>query len=153
MRSRNTNSTWWWKISSTYGSGPKSPQKNGVCERFHKTVINEPYRAVFRQKIYKRFDALQTDLDARLRLHNEERPHQGWWRYGKTPLQTLLDSIALAKEKMIAGGMEESTTTDNEDLIEHCQIECWLVLSTVCRSRLTLKRDPLVASMLLHGRC
>jgi hypothetical protein len=37
-----------------------------------------------------------------LKLYNEERPHQGRWCYGKTPMQTFIDSIALAKEKMIA---------------------------------------------------
>jgi hypothetical protein len=55
-----------------------------------------------RKKIYKRLDELQTDLDAWLRLYNEQRPHQGRWCYGKTPMQTFVDSIALAKEKMIA---------------------------------------------------
>jgi Winged helix-turn helix len=29
----------------------KSPQTNGICERFHKTVLNEFYRIVFRKKI------------------------------------------------------------------------------------------------------
>lgn len=80
----------------------KSPQTNGICERFHKTVLNEFYRVAFRKKIYKTLDELQADLDAWLKLYNEERPHQGRWCYGKTPMQTFIDSIALAKEKMIA---------------------------------------------------
>jgi hypothetical protein len=33
---------------------------------------------------------------------NEQRPHQGRWCFGKTPLQTFLDAIPIAKEKMIA---------------------------------------------------
>ena len=80
----------------------KSPQTNGICERFHKTVLNEFYRVAFRKKIYQSLDELQTDLDSWLKLYNENRPHQGRWCYGKTPLQTFIDSIALAKEKMIA---------------------------------------------------
>ncbi len=32
----------------------------------------------------------------------EERPHQGRWCFGKTPMQTFLDAKPLAKEKMIA---------------------------------------------------
>ncbi len=28
----------------------KSPQTNGICERFHKTVLNEFYRVAFRKK-------------------------------------------------------------------------------------------------------
>jgi transposase InsO family protein len=79
-----------------------SPQTNGICERFHKTVLNEFYRVAFRKKIYPTLDELQTDLDAWLKLYNEDRPHQGRWCYGKTPMQTFIDSIPLAKEKMIA---------------------------------------------------
>jgi hypothetical protein len=37
-----------------------------------------------------------------VRDYNEARPHQGRWCYGKTPMQTFLDSVALAKEKQIA---------------------------------------------------
>ena len=80
----------------------KSPQTNGICERFHKTVLNEFYRVAFRKKIYSTLDVLQADLDAWLKLCNEQRPHQGRWCYGKTPTQTFIDSIPLAKEKMIA---------------------------------------------------
>jgi transposase InsO family protein len=80
----------------------KSPQTNGICERFHKTVLNEFYRVAFRKKIYSTLDVLQADLDAWLKLYNEQRPHQGRWCYGKTPTQTFIDSIPLAKEKMIA---------------------------------------------------
>lgn len=80
----------------------KSPQTNGICERFHKTVLNEFYRVTFRKKIYKTLDELQVDLDAWLKLYNEDRPHQGRWCYGKTPMQTFIDSIPLAKEKMLA---------------------------------------------------
>ena len=80
----------------------KSPQTNGICERFHKTVLNEFYRVTFRKKLYHTLDELQSDLDLWLKRYNEERPHQGRWCYGKTPMQTFVDSIPLAKEKMIA---------------------------------------------------
>jgi hypothetical protein len=30
------------------------------------------------------------------------RPHQGRWCYGKTPMQTFIDSVPLAEEKLIA---------------------------------------------------
>ena len=30
----------------------KSPQTNGICERFHKTVLNEFYRVALRKKLY-----------------------------------------------------------------------------------------------------
>lgn len=79
----------------------KSPQTNGICERFHKTILNEFYRVTFRKKIYRSLEELQADLDVWMKMYNEARPHQGRWCYGKTPMQTLLDSIPLAKEKML----------------------------------------------------
>jgi transposase InsO family protein len=41
----------------------RSPQSNGICERFHKTVLDEFYRIAFRRKIYNNLDDLQADLD------------------------------------------------------------------------------------------
>jgi transposase InsO family protein len=79
----------------------KSPQTNGICERFQKTVLNEFYRVAFRKKLYTGLEDLQADLDAWMREYNEQRPHQGRWCYGKTPMQTFVDSVALAKEKML----------------------------------------------------
>jgi hypothetical protein len=32
----------------------------------------------------------------------EVRPHQGRWCYGKTPLRTFVDSLPLAREKILA---------------------------------------------------
>ena len=80
----------------------KSPQTNGICERFHKTVLNEFYRVTFRKKLYTSLAELQADLDAWLVVYNEQRTHQGRWCYGKTPMQTFLDTVPLAKEKMLA---------------------------------------------------
>src|SRR5215468_8989043 len=75
---------------------------NGICERFHRTVLDEFYRIAFRKKIYDTIDELQTDLDAWLVEYNYRRPHQGRWCFGKTPTQTFLDAIPLAKEKIMA---------------------------------------------------
>ncbi len=80
----------------------KSPQTNGIVERLHKTMLNEFYRIAFRKKIYHSIDELQADLDAWIQTYNAERSHQGRWCYGKTPLQTFLDSLDLAKEKLFA---------------------------------------------------
>jgi transposase InsO family protein len=80
----------------------KSPQTNGSCERFNKTLLNEFYRVVFRKHLYSTLDAMQKDLDTFLEEYNLRRPHQGRWCYGKTPMQTCVDSVPLAKEKQIA---------------------------------------------------
>jgi transposase InsO family protein len=80
----------------------KSPQTNGIVERFHKTMLNEFYRITFRKKIYTNLADLQADLEMWLKEYNEERVHQGRRCYGRTPLQTFLDTIPLAKEKLLA---------------------------------------------------
>ena len=80
----------------------KSPQTNGIVERLHKTVLDEFYRVAFRKTIYGSIGELQSDLDDWVKTYDEERPHQGRWCFGKTPMQTFLDATPLAKEKMIA---------------------------------------------------
>jgi transposase InsO family protein len=80
----------------------KHPQTNGICERFQKTVLTEFYQVVLRRTLYPGLEALQRDLDQWMTEYNEARPHQGRWCYGKTPMQTFLDSLPLAKEKQIA---------------------------------------------------
>src|ERR1700687_2651847 len=79
----------------------KSPQTNGICERFHRTVLDEFYRVAFRKKIYRTIDGLQTDLEVWVKEYNETRPHQGRWCYGKTPMQTFLDALPIAREKLL----------------------------------------------------
>jgi transposase InsO family protein len=80
----------------------KSPQTNGICERFNKTLLNEFYRIAFRKKVYQTLDQIQQDLDQYLDEYNRQRPHQGRWCYGKTPVQTFVETVPLAKEKLIA---------------------------------------------------
>jgi transposase InsO family protein len=79
----------------------RHPQTNGICERFHKTILNEFYRVAFRRKIYRTLDELQEDVDTWLGEYNEQRPHSGKYCFGKTPMQTLVDSIPLTREKMV----------------------------------------------------
>src|SRR5262249_21548550 len=90
----------------------KSPQTNGICERFHKTALNEFYRVAFRKKVYRSIDELQTDLDTWIKEYNETRPHQGRWCFGKTPMQTFLDAMPMKKEKMTAPKRNGPQTPD-----------------------------------------
>ena len=80
----------------------KSPQTNGIVQRFHKTVLHEFYWVVFLKKIYTSIAELQADLDEWTRSVNETREHQGQWCFSKTPMQTFFDAKPLAQEKMIA---------------------------------------------------
>ena len=78
-----------------------SPQTNGICERFHRTMKQEFYDIAFRKKIYRSLDELQTDVDYWLAKYNEQRPHSGKHCYGKTPMQTFREARHLAIEKTI----------------------------------------------------
>lgn len=69
----------------------RHPQTNGICERFHKTILNEFYQVTFRKKIYESVEQLQRDLDEWVLFYNTERTHQGKMCNGRTPMQTLLD--------------------------------------------------------------
>lgn len=76
-------------------------QTNGICERFHRTIQNEFYSIAFRKKLYKSIEELQTDLEQWLQYYNEQRPHTGKYCFGKTPMQTHIESKHLAIDKML----------------------------------------------------
>ncbi|MDO3645293.1 IS481 family transposase [Mucilaginibacter sp. L3T2-6] len=79
----------------------KSPQTNGICERFHRTIQDEFYAIAFRKKIYRSIAELQADLDKWMLNYNNERTHSGRYCFGKTPMQTFMDSIPMAQEKLL----------------------------------------------------
>jgi hypothetical protein len=99
----------------------RSPQSNGICERFHKTLLQEFYQVAFRKKIYHSLDELEADLDAWLKEYNESRPHSGKYCFGKTPMQTFLDSVPLAKEEML------NQTLQTVPMWRKCQTKYWLL--------------------------
>ena len=79
----------------------KSPQTNGICERFHKTVKDEFYMITLRKKIYDTLEDLQNDLDRWLIKYNTQRTHQGKMCCGRTPMDTLIDGKQIWMEKFI----------------------------------------------------
>ncbi len=54
-----------------------------------------------RQKLCREIEELQADLDDWIRHDNTERTHQGCWCYGKTPMQTFIDMLPVAKGKLL----------------------------------------------------
>jgi len=74
---------------------------DGICERFHKTILNEFYQIAFRKKIYNTLEELQNDVDLWIKSYNEERPNTGKHCDGKTPMQTFLETKYLAEDKML----------------------------------------------------
>jgi transposase InsO family protein len=79
-----------------------SPQTNGICERFHKTILQEFYQVTFRKKLYDSLETLQVDLDEWLVFYNTGRTHQGKVCCGRTPIETLLDGKRVWAEKNLA---------------------------------------------------
>lgn len=77
------------------------PQTNGICERFHRTVQQEFYAIAFRKKIYRSLEEMQTDLDLWVEQYNNIRTHSGKYCFGKTPMQTFLNSKHIACEKAL----------------------------------------------------
>jgi Winged helix-turn helix/Integrase core domain len=84
----------------------RSPQTNGICERFHRTMKEEFYDITFRKKLYHSLEALQQDADNWLEKYNGLRPHSGKHCYGKTPLQTFNETKPLALEKKLDQSFE-----------------------------------------------
>ena len=78
----------------------RHPQTNGICERFHKTILHEFYQVAFRRKIYVSLEELQKDLDEWLDFYNRERTHQGKMCCGRTPLDTFFDGKKIWEEKV-----------------------------------------------------
>lgn len=79
----------------------RHPQTNGICERFHQTIQNEFYATAFRKKVYASIQELQEDVDKWLLEYNCERVHSGKYCFGKTPMQTFIESKHLAQQKLL----------------------------------------------------
>ena len=79
----------------------KSPQTNGICERFHKTILHEFYNVTFRKKIYQDIESLQAELDEWLKYYNNDRTHQGKMCCGRTPMETLIDGKKIWQDKFV----------------------------------------------------
>lgn len=78
----------------------RHPQTNGICERFHKTILNGFYQVTFCKKIYTTLDELQKHLDDWLFYYNHQRTHQGKMCCRRTSIETLLDGKSIWKEKV-----------------------------------------------------
>ena len=79
----------------------KSPQTNGICERFHKTVLQEFYQIAFRKTVFETINDLQKELDLWIDHYNNERTHQGKMCCGRTPMETLIDGKQVWLDKKI----------------------------------------------------
>ena len=71
----------------------RSPETNGFCERFHRTLKEEFFAVAFRKTFYESVDKLQADLDRYVEFYNRERAHQGYRTQGRTPYQAFLEGV------------------------------------------------------------
>lgn len=78
----------------------RHPQTNGICERFHKTILNEFYQVAFRRTLYTSLDSLQADLDVWIDDYNTKRTHQGKMCCGRTPMETMIDGKQVWEERV-----------------------------------------------------
>lgn len=58
-------------------------------ERLQRLMLHEFWRAVMRQRAWASLAHLQAELDAWVAAFNAQRPADGWWCFGRTPIETL----------------------------------------------------------------
>jgi hypothetical protein len=78
-------------------------------------VLNEFCRVTLRRTLYPGLAELQRDLDVWVQEYNEVRPHQGRWCYRKTPMQSFLDRVPLAKENRLLNDPNSVSVGSNPD--------------------------------------
>ena len=79
----------------------KSPQTNGIVERYQKTSSTSSTGLPFRKNIHAAIREPRKALDALMTQQNEARTHQGRYCFVKTPMPTFLDARAVARDKQI----------------------------------------------------
>jgi hypothetical protein len=60
---------------------------------------DEFYSVAFPKEMYNSLEEMQKDIDQWIQLYKNERAHSGRYCFGKTPMQTFIDSKVLAKAK------------------------------------------------------
>ena len=97
----NTNSTWRWRISTILAPRPgaRRPTVSASASTAPCLTSSTAWRSVEDLSHHRGTADRPRCLGRR---SNHQRPHQGRWCYGKTPIQTLIDALPLAKEKLMA---------------------------------------------------
>jgi len=70
---------------------PRTPQSNGIVERFNSTLLEEFYQIAMMKKVYSSLSELQDDLDQFIYYCNFKRTNQGYRLKGKIPYQKFLN--------------------------------------------------------------
>jgi transposase InsO family protein len=72
---------------------PRTPQSNGMVERFNRTLLEEFYQIAMIKKVYSSLDQLQDDLDQFIYYYNFKRTNQRYRLKGKITYQKFLNSM------------------------------------------------------------
>lgn len=75
------------------------------------------------KKIYLSVDELQQDLDEWMDKYNTRRTNQGEGCQGRTPMETFLENLPLAKEKMLGIKAEERLAAAKSCWISNLSVE------------------------------
>ncbi|MBN2396529.1 MAG: IS481 family transposase [Candidatus Atribacteria bacterium] len=70
---------------------PRTPQSNGIVERFNRTLLEEFYQIAMMKKVYSSLSELQDALDQFITDYNFKRTNQGYRLKGKIPYQKFLN--------------------------------------------------------------
>jgi hypothetical protein len=81
--------------------------------------LEEFYQIAFRKTLYSSMEQLQQDVDDWVDSYNCTRPHSGRYCYGKTPMQTFLDSKQIVQQKMLERQYEDKIGDEVKNKKEH----------------------------------
>jgi hypothetical protein len=87
-----------------------SPETNGFCGQFHRTVKEEFLQVVIRKTLHVSLDQLQADLDRYLEFYNREHAHQGYRTQGRTPYQAFGDGREMLRKSAEANPLPQEVT-------------------------------------------
>ena len=121
----------------------KSPQTNGIVERFHKTMLDEFYRIAFRKRIYATIDELQTDLDGWLTEYNEILTIRAATASARRPCRPSLTAPRLSGKNRSVIRLSPQRRPDRQwpDTTDR-QIEYKLLHITISANQPLLTGDP-----------
>jgi hypothetical protein len=97
----STSCIWQWRTSTTPAPVPSRRRPTASANASIAPRRKNSTAWHFAKKLYTTLEELQLDLDTWLREYNQEREHSGKYCFGKTPMQTFMDSRHLAREKML----------------------------------------------------
>ena len=118
-----------------------SHNRQTICERFYRTILNEFYQVTFRKNHYSTLEKLQKDIADWAECYNNDRTHQSKMFCGWMPMETLLGGKLIWTEKKFSSNLNRQVLTKNGKLSDQVWTSTHIVVNTkgLCRT-LTTKR-------------